>query len=333
MIRLLKLAVALGLIWSLYWYGAGYWLRQGISDWFAAQAARGWQAEYADIGTSGYPARHVTFLNSPALADPATGAAWRADWLMLDSPAIWPGRQILRFPDTAQRLSYFDRTAVVTATDMVAALRLDPGLALGLERMALTAGAWRVADAGGAVMRARALTLAMERIGQPETYRFDINADGFAPGPQLRRWLRSAASLPTDFETLEMRMTVRFDKPWDRSALEQRRPQPVAIDLAQAELQWGALRIRATGKLTVGTAGRPQGSLTLRAENWREMLAMARAAGAIPPQAVSPAERTLSLLSGLGGNPDALDVQLNLRDGFVALGPIPLGPAPRLILR
>ncbi len=55
MMRLVKIAIVLGLLWSGYWYAAGYGLRSSISGWFATQQARGWQADYADMSTSGFP--------------------------------------------------------------------------------------------------------------------------------------------------------------------------------------------------------------------------------------------------------------------------------------
>lgn len=333
MIRLVKIAIVLGLLWSGYWYAAGYGLRSGVAGWFAQQAARGWQADYASIQTSGYPLRHITRLHSPALADPANGTAWQADWLDMESPAIWPGRQTLRFAPTPQRFSYFDETHVVEATDMAAELRLQPGAALVLERMALGAGPWRIDDAGGLVAEADSLTVAMVQTETPERYAVEMRAARFSPGEGLRRLTRSARSLPPSFETLTLDMQVTFDRAWDRRALEDRRPQPRVIDLTLAELHWGALRLLAAGRVEVDTAGFPTGEITLKAENWREMLDMAQAAGLIPGPAVSPTEQVLDMLAGLGGNPDALEVKLGFRNGTVSLGPLPLGPAPRLILR
>ena len=152
MIRLLKILIVIGLLWSGYWYGAGHLLRLGIERWFSAQEARGWQAEYAGLSTSGYPLRHINMLTSPALADPGSGIAWQADWLMLESPAIWPGRQTLRFAPTPQRLSHFDRTAVIEAQDMAAGLHLHPGIALELAQLSLSAGPWEISGPDGAVL-------------------------------------------------------------------------------------------------------------------------------------------------------------------------------------
>ncbi|WP_170573464.1 DUF2125 domain-containing protein [Ruegeria atlantica] len=330
---LIRVVIFIVVIWSAYWFVAGFGLRNAITAWFDAQQDRGWQAEFSDAETAGYPFHHVTRLNSPALADPVNGTAWSADWIEFQSPAIWPGRQVLRFAETPQRLSYFDQTATIEANDLQAELQLQPGVALVLEKMALTSGAWSIADETEALAGGDTLALVMEQTATPEAYVISARVDGFTPGDELRDLMRSATTLPQAFDTLELDMTATFDKVWDRSALEQSRPQLVEIDLRLAEIKWGALRLFAAGELDIDAQGIPTGEIAIRAENWRDMIAMANAAGALPDQAVDTVTRALNFMAGLGGNPNALDLQLNFRDGFVALGPLPLGPAPRLILR
>ncbi|CAD0183831.1 hypothetical protein RUESEDTHA_00706 [Ruegeria sp. THAF57] len=330
---LIRAVIFVFVIWSAYWLIAGFGLRNAITAWFDKQEEMGWQADFSAVETAGYPTHHVTRLNNPALADPVNGTAWSADWIEFQSPAIWPGRQMLRFADTPQRLSYFDQTATIQARDLKAELQLQPGVALVLEKMALTAAPWTITDDAKALAGGQTLGLVMEQTDLPEAYNISARIDGFTPGDDLRDLMRSATTLPQSFETLEFDMTTTFDKVWDRSALEQSRPQPVKIDLHLAEMKWGALRLFATGQLNVDNQGIPTGEIAIKAENWRDMVAMANAAGALPDQAVSPVTRALNFMAGLGGNPNALDMQLNFRDGFVALGPLPLGPAPRLILR
>jgi hypothetical protein len=333
MIRLGKLFAVLLLIWVGYWFLSAYGLRQSVSGWFDAQRTLGWQADFADISTTGFPTHHRTLLSRPALADPATGAAWQADWMSFESPAIWPGHQTVRFADTPQRLSYLDQSIDVAAADLIVDLRLQPGLALQMQSMGLTSGAWQIADAAGALLAGDTLVLSMLQTDRPDTYDLAVAAEGFTPGPRIRELAQISGNLPEGFETLALQMTVRFDRPWDRSALEESRPQPRQIDLALADLKWGALRLQAAGAVTVDAEGLPEGDITVKAENWREMLALARSTGRLPEGIANSIERGLGLLAGLGGNPNALDLKLNLAEGFWALGPIPLGPAPRLILR
>jgi hypothetical protein len=332
-IRFLKILVVLGLAWSAYWYAAGYFLRQGVATWFEAQTQRGWQADYGDMSTSGYPLRHITTLTHPALADPGTGTAWQADWLNMDSPAIWPGRQTLMFPASTQLLSYLDQTVALRAEGMIADFHLKPGRNLVVERMALTSGPWQVEDATGPMLAGDAITVSMQGTDQPETYEFTVDAPDFVPGAALRRLVRSSEALPESFERLDLEMIVQFDRPWDRRALEERRPQPVMIDLKLAQAKWGALALFAAGQVTVDKNAVPSGEVSIKAENWRDMLEIARASGAVPDFAIVPTEKVLNLLSNMSGTPETLDVTLTLRDGKVSLGPFPLGPAPYIYLR
>jgi len=332
-IRLLKIITVAAVVWSLYWVVAGFGIRSGIEGWFSAQSDRGWQAEYSDISAGGYPLQHITRIDNPVLADPASGLAWSAAWLTLESPGIWPGRQTLRFAPDPQRLSYFDQTSVISAKDLEARLDLAPGVALELRELALEGGLWRIQNQGSDLIGADTLLLGMVQTEQAETYRIDLLADSFRPGRALRRLMGAAPDIPDQFGTLAVELDVRFDRVWDRQALEDRRPQPRQISVRQAEAHWGPMRLRAAGDLEVDAHGIPSGALNLRAENWRQMLHMAQLSGALPAGAANAAEQVLGMLAGLGGNQEDLDIQINFRDGFVALGPLPLGPAPRLVLR
>ena len=333
MLRVMKLLLTGALLWSLYWFAAGWGLRNGISSWFSEQQRQGWQAEYSTISSGGFPSYHSTLISQPTLADPGTGIAWRADWLEINSPAIWPGRQTLRFAPTPQRLSYFDRTVVIVAQDLQARLHLAPGLALELEEMAIDSSTWRIRDGEKTVLGADSLQLAMNQSDQPKRYQLLVAATGFSPGPELRELLAASDTLPDIFDALTLDMDVTFDTPWDRSALELRRPQPRHINLKLADAHWGELRLKATGTLDINEAGLPTGDISLKVENWRQILVMAEGAGALPATARDGIERVLGLFAGLGGNPHDLDSKLSFRDGVISLGPIPLGSAPRLILR
>ncbi len=329
--------IGLLVLWVLYWAAAGWGLRQSLAGWFAAQEARGWQVETGEIAREGplggFPLQHRTRVVRPTLADPSSGVAWRADWLSFESPAIWPGHQTLRFADGEQRLSWYDRTAIIDTTGLTAALSLAPGLALEVEEMSLTSGPWRIGNEARVALSAEDLELRMSQLTAPETYALRAEAHGFEPGDDLRRLLRRAPELPQTFEALTLRADVTFDRPWDRQALEARRPQPRQIDLDRLEAHWGPMRLLSTGTLSVDEQGIPSGDLALQVEAWQEFLDVAVDTGLLHPEMRDQAARIIGMLARASGNAEDLDITLGFRDGSIWIGPFPLGPAPRLILR
>ena len=98
-------------------------------------------------------------------------------------------------------------------------------------------------------------------------------------------------------------------------------------------LTWGKLDLRGRGTLAVDEDGFAEGRLDLRARNWEQMLDVAEASGALDPTLAGAARAGLGLIARLAGDRDALDVPLDFSGGMARLGPIPLGPAPRLAQR
>ncbi|UWR99156.1 DUF2125 domain-containing protein [Phaeobacter inhibens] len=333
MIRWTKLLLIMVCSWSLYWAIAGWGLRQGLNEWFAEQRRQGWQADYGALRTSGFPLYHHHRITTPTLADPGTGTAWRADWLDIRSLALWPGTLTLHLPQTPQRLSYFDETAILQANGLQADLRLAPGSARELEQLHITAGPWTVRSDGNTDLGAQAFQLDMTQTDASNRYQILADAVGLAPHPLLRQRLAATEGLPERLDTVIAEMTVTFDTRWDRNAIELRRPQPRHIKLHLAEASWGPMRIKATGEISLDETGLPEGDLALQVENWQDILQLAETVGNLPPRARAGIEQVLQIFAGLGGNHRDLDLPLTLKSGYVALGPLPIGPAPRLVLR
>ncbi len=331
--RLINWLVVLTLLWTAYWGIAAWALREGVTAWYGERAREGWHAEYDGIETAGYPSRHVTRILNPVLADPGTGTAWSADWITFDSAAVSPTQQGLRFPATPQRFSNFDGTLILEADDMRAGLGFAPGRALALEHIDLHSGPWKISDAAQPLLSGQAFVLRMEESDEPLRYQLHGNIAGLVLSGGTRRVLFSTQSLPEAFEALEFRATATFDTPWDRRALELRRPQPRHLDLEQMLVQWGPMQMRAAGELSMDESGRPTGTITLQAQDWQRMLTLTEETGLLPPALRANVEQVLSLLAGRSGHPERLELRLNFARGRVMLGPLPLGPAPRILLR
>jgi hypothetical protein len=332
---LLTLLMTVVAVWSGYWYIGSSGVQSGFTTWFEERRAEGWVAEYSDLTVQGFPSRFDTVVEDIALADPDTGLAWQAQRFQINALSYNPGHVIAVWPNE-QLIATPVETYRITSSDMRASLVVGTNTRLPLERSTLTAEAMEISPENkDEPTRIANLSLGVEI--QPASaapvYRIGLRAEGVAPSVSLRAQFDPGDSLPETLEALQADMVVEFDKPWDRSAIEVARPQPKRIDLTFAKARWGRLELRAAGEVIVDARGVPSGEMTVKARNWREILELAVAAGALPEGFAKTLEDGLSLLSQMAGNPKTLDIPLGLRGGRVFLGPIPVAPAPVIRLR
>lgn len=331
--RKLIITVALVcLLWSGWWWAASSALQQATAGWFTARTAEGWQAEYSGLSGGGFPFDLQAGLTDIAVADPRAGLALRTHRLDITAPAHWPGDVTVTLDEGPIQIATPQGRSVLVMQNGVMALNLKPGTALELEALGWTAQAWRIEDTAGARLEADTLTLTMTQVEGP-TYAFAAKADALAPGAATRARLRLPDTFPRTFDSIVARATVTFDRPWDRRVLNEARPQPRKIALHLAEARWGDLSFNLAANLNVNSAGIPDGTLSLQAENWRTILDFVQASGRITPALRGQAERLLQVLAQASGNPATLDVDLTLRDGAVFLGFLPIAAAPRILLR
>ena len=329
--RLLIVIVVAALGWSAYWFVGATGVKSGFRQWFDARATEGWQAETRDITVNGFPNRFDTTLTDVALADPATGVAWNAPFFQVLALSYKPNHVIAVWPDT-QTLAFPDQSVRITSADMKASLVLGAATTLPLERSNFSAEMLTMSSSADWSLSADSLRLALHRQdGGDNTYRFALSATGFAPPVASR--LPSTRSLPRTLRTVEADILAGFDAPWDRAAIEDARPQPTRIEIKGMTLAWGDLELQAAGKVDIDSVGYPTGQITIRATNWREIIAVTRDSGQVAAPVLDAIEQGLELLAGMSGNPKALDIPLNFKNGATRIGPVPIAPAPILRLR
>lgn len=332
---LLALIVTVAALWSGYWMVGSSGVKAAYADWFEERRARGWLAEYSDLTVRGFPNRFDTTFSELALADPETGLAWRASMFQILALSYKPNHLIAAWPERqriATPLAKYD----VTSDGLRASLVVEPGPDLTLRRAVLTAGELAFAPVDRAGRTAiDTLSLAAERVpgDAAPSYRLGLKAGDLAPPLPWRSLVDPRGTLPERLDAVSADLTVRFDKPWDRGAIEEARPQPRRIRIRLAEARWGRLQLQAAGALEVNAAGTPEGEITLKARNWREILQIAEQSGALNPGFADTLEDGLSLISRMAGHPKTLDIPLTFRSGRIKLGPVPLGAAPVLRLR
>ncbi len=334
MFKLIGVFVVLAILWCGWWAFASAAMQRGIATWLEARRALGWQADVGTIEKLGFPLRLHTQVTDLALADPQSGAAVSLDTLNISAPTYWPGYVTVTLPQTPITLANAQVRAVVAAPDASSDLRLRPGPSLGLESLGLKSAAWSVDTALGGLVGADTLDLTMiQQTSASPTYDIKLEADDLTPGAITRGFLGLPADWPLAFDTFAADLTVTFDRIWDRRALGRTRPQPRMIDLRQALVIWGDVEILATGNIAVNLEGLATGTVSIKAENWRAILDMVENAGYLPPNMRPQAEQMLTGLAQMTGNTTRLDLTLSLKEGRMSMGFIPLGRAPRIILR
>ena len=107
--------------------------------------------------------------------------------------------------------------------------------------------------------------------------------------------------------------TLAFDRAWERSSVESDNPVLEGVDVRKLAIAWGELDLSGSGALAADAEGYAEGRIELRARNWRTMLDVAEASGALNPTVASGVRAGLGLLAGFGGDADSLSVPLELR--------------------
>ena len=327
---LLAILVCAGLGWGAYWFVGARATERGLAAWLEARRAEGWIAAAAQLETHGFPNRFDTTFTALDLDDPETGVGWTAPIFQILSLsyrpteviAVWPGAQELRLPG---------ETLAVGSDRMIGSLALGPSAVLPLRRLVIEGGAVEIASTRDWTAGVGAAQVALRESPGAEgapVYDIALSLDGFAPDSAELARLRDLVGLPEAIETVQAELTVTFDKGWDITALEDRRPQPREIAVTRLDARWGDLALAGTGQIAVDEAGVGTGELVLEATNWRDIVALAEASGALPANRAPLVRAALETLASVSGDPDRLDVTLRFSGGFLLLGPVPVGAAP-----
>lgn len=328
--RLMIFLTVLALLWCGWWAVASAVAGRSVHAWLDARRAAGWQVD-ATVEKSGFPLALRHRLRDLALRDPATRTGFAADDVTLSAAAYWPGNLTLELPDTPIHLSVMGEDLSLRAQNAWADLDLSPGIALELARAEAKAGKWMLTSDGQTLADGKGIkVIVLEEGTEPGRYAFEIGAQGVTPGGPVRAALNLPVDWPQSFDSVIARMTVVFDRPLDRHMRQGALPQPRHVTLSALDLAWGALRLTGSGDVAIAADGTPTGDVMLQVDNWQDTLDIATQSGLLPAPLRSQAQMMLGALANLGGGGEDLKVSLVFSNGEMALGPINLGPAPKL---
>lgn len=331
--RLLVIVLVAATAWAGYWVFGATASQKTTESWLEARRSEGWQVEYSDLTVRGFPNRFDTTLTDLVLTDPDTGLSWSAPFFQVFALSYQPNHLIAAWPNTQSFATPYQKITVETDA-MTASLKVHPNTQLALDSATVVVENARLSSTAGWKAAANSVNAAIrETVGIDQTYDIGLEADTVTPGDALRDLLDADGSLPDIIEAVRVDLEVGFARNLDIRAIEQDRPDITKLNIDSSSGTWGELQLRAKGALNVDAQGRPTGEVAVNARNWREMLALAVNAGALPAEAAGAAELGLGFLASLSGAENSLDAPLSFKDGRTYLGPIPIGEAPRLNLR
>jgi hypothetical protein len=320
---LIWLVVLASLAWGGYWVVGSRAVEQGAVDWFATQNNNGLIAENKSLAVRGFPNRFDLTVTEPLLLDPDTGYGWRAPFVQLFALSYQPWKVIAAFPPE-QTISVPGQDIALTSAKLQASASLAPSSPLGVERSVLVGDDVSASSTLGWTVSAETLrfaTRALDAGGLDQE--IGLEALGVAPGPAIAAAL---PDLPPALSKIRVDAVVAFLPGQDGETS----PRVSGFDVKEVLITWGDFALFGKGRIAANDLGIGEGRIELRLTNWKLILPLAVASGAISPEALPTWERALGLLAQQSGDGSDLVLPLTMQQGRMSLGPVPIGPAPRL---
>ena len=320
--KALTIVVAvLAALYGGWWFVGRAAFERGAVAGIEAARARGWEIAYDDLAVAGFPNRFDATLDAPRVTTPGGAVTWSAPFVQAFALSYRPNRLIAVGP-REMTVELPAGRIDVTTTDLRASAALTVSTRPALQRATLVATGLETAGAGLDATLSTA-QLAMRRMGGEAEYDVALDLRDLRPGDALRAAIDPYGTLPEAIGAITADVHATLDRPLEAGGT----PRPTALRVSDARLAWGDLRLSLTGALDVGADGVPEGVLTLDATGWQAALRLAGSLGLVAP------ERLPLLTAGMAGMAEedgTVTLELTFEGGEIRLGPIPLGPAPRL---
>ena len=323
---LLWVVVLVSGLWSGYWFVGSRAVEQGTLRAFDQAAAQGLVAQNAGVRVAGFPNRFDLTVTDPRVADPVSGYGWRGGDVQLLAMTWKPWHLIALAPDRSV-ITTPTGDITVQASDLRGSLVLHPGTDLVLRRSVIEAVDLALDGPLGRLSLTKASFSTAEDTSRQNSHRIGLQITGLTPDPAVTAAL--PADLPPVMTGLHLDAYLLLTAPIDRHAA-QTRPALTGVILDDVQLDWGPLQVTAKGSLAAVSDGTAEGRIDLQIKAWRLLPDVLAQAGLIDPVLAPTILRALEIMAQ--GKPD-LDTALVFKNGLTRLGPLPIGPAPRLVYR
>ena len=321
---ILWLVLVLGVLWGGYWFVGARAVEAGAATWFADQKAAGLVADNKGLAVAGFADRFDLTVTDPHLADPVSGWGWQAPFAQIFAMTWKPWHLIAALPN-AQEVDLPDgQKLTVGSARMMASLMMRPSLDLPFDRAVMEAeGLTLTSDAGWQVGADKVVLAAQDDATRANTLRLGADVTQL----QVPAALAHIADLGPTVAAMHLDVSAAMSAPLGNSLLGK---TVVGVTVTSVQVVWGAMELTATGSVKPDATGLAEGKIDLALKGWRSLPALVVALGLVPPQNQVTVQRGLEFLAKSGSDPDALSLPLTFAGGYMSLGPLPLGPAPRL---
>jgi hypothetical protein len=332
--RLIAVAVLVILLggYSAFWFVVAGQIENGIGEWAESLRPHNVDLSWRTIRVGGFPLVFraelaEALLRDPALTPPAeirvprleaSAHPWNFRNWRLAAPAGLTAT--LGPPEKpAGTLSAREATGTVaTSSDDGAAIRVR------LDEMAVDAATMRVA--------ARQVDLALSLPQHPPQ---TAGERAIAVALALREVTVPAVPAPlrNPLDEVSLAAVVMAPVPAapPREAAAAWRDAGGTVELERVALRWGTLAVSGSGTMALDAELQPLGSFSAAIEGYDELISALVASGRLRARDAGLAQMALGFLAKPGPNRrPQISAPLTIQDGQMLLGPVKLGPAPRI---
>ena len=314
-------------LWFGYWVIASRGLDSGVERWLEGLRTDGVAIGWSDVAVHGFPNRFELTISDPVIGDPAL-AEWRADFFQMLTLSYAPYHLIAVWPDSQTLITPL-QTLTLTNAPARASVHFRPVPALPLDHLELVIDAGNLSSTLGWSLRFdQARFATRQRPDLTNRHELGLDVTGLTPPAPLRTANPTAEPLPETAAAFHADITVQPDIPLDRHAFSGDGPHIKQLDITEILLEWGPIRVEARGTLTRNAQGKGEGTVTIRLADWRGLVSLLRAIGAVDEPSGNTLTRALEVLETLDPDPAILDVPISFKGDRGTIAGLPLLAAP-----
>ncbi|MCF2869694.1 DUF2125 domain-containing protein [Octadecabacter sp. G9-8] len=328
--KLIVLVVVAATLYGGYWFVGRSQIQDRLTEALVQVDAGDYDLSYDTLHTRGFPSRFDTTITDLEFYDPTGRVTYFAPTFQLFALSYRPNEVIAVFPQE-QTLDIDGEVFTLITNDMRASGKVRANAALAFQTATIEADNPRIRSEEGAELAMASLLAAMRLSpGTTQTYDAFVEARSIVLPEDIRRMIDPQNLQPPIIQNLRFDSDVTLSAPIELNGDAAMSAQIETLSITEFALAWGDMSLSAIGDVTPDDFGVLNGSISISARNWQQALDLAVSTGVVN------ADRRFLVLE-IANNmdetphiPDTLTLTLNITDGNMMLGAMPLGAAPLL---